>query len=62
MQVMKYNFLLVLSVLLLAAGVIAFGFGFYTGDAFFIVIGVLLLVASTLAYLEAKKTKHDPFS
>lgn len=62
MKVMKYTFLLIFSVLLLTGGVIGFGLGIYTGDAFFIVIGVLLLVASTLAYLEAKKIKQDPFS
>lgn len=62
MKVMKYTFLLIFSVLLLTGGVIGFGLWIYTKDSFFMAIGALLVVASILTYLEAKKIKHDPFS
>jgi len=58
---MKYTVLSAILICFLIASIFSFGIGLYAKDLFFLAIGGLLIFASLLIFLEAKKARCDPF-
>ena len=58
---MSCIYCLVLFICFLFIGLIGFAAGIYLADTFVLGAGILLILASTLIFLEYKKLDNDPF-
>jgi hypothetical protein len=59
---MKYTIFLVIFGCLLIGGLLILGVELYVKELLFLAIGALLIVTSTLLFLELKKIRNDPLS